>query len=196
MLTRVYTKMLERKIEVVPKHIMLVADEGLFNNFNVFIKFLSWCKRFGIQEITVCIPKNYDFSKIESIVAECNLNIRIVQNGAVYELNNESSITLNLVFGYKGKDEIADAVKKIARLVERGELNPEDVDEKLVEKFLAIKSSPDLIIKAGKEVPEFLIWQSIYSELYFIDLDWGSFRYVDFLRCLRDYQRRERRYGR
>jgi undecaprenyl diphosphate synthase len=50
-------------------------------------------------------------------------------------------------------------------------------------------------MRAGEEIPDFLIWQSIYSELYFLDIDWKSFRYVDFMRCIRDYQRRERRYG-
>jgi len=106
------------------------------------------------------------------------------------------SISVNFVIGYDGKEEILDVVRNLARLVEKGEINPKNISEKDIERFLKIKSSPDLIVKAGREIPEFLIWQSIYSELYFIDMDWRSFRYIDFLRCLREYQRRERRYGR
>jgi len=84
---------------------------------------------------------------------------------------------------------------KYQKLVESGEINPDEVREEHIERFLKIKEAPDLIVRAGEEIPDFLIWQSIYSELYFMDVDWKSFRYVDFLRCLRDYQRRERRYG-
>ena len=81
-------------------------------------------------------------------------------------------------------------------MVAKGWLDPSEVSEEHLEKFLTIQSQPDMIVKAGNEIPEFLIWQSIYSELYFADIDWKTFRYVDFLRMLREYQRRERRYGR
>ncbi len=81
-------------------------------------------------------------------------------------------------------------------MVEKGELKVEDVDENLFERFLTIKSPPDMIIKAGNDIPDFLIWQGIYAELYFADIDWQNLRYADFLRILREYQRRERRYGR
>ncbi|MEM0331008.1 MAG: undecaprenyl diphosphate synthase family protein, partial [Archaeoglobaceae archaeon] len=64
------------------------------------------------------------------------------------------------------------------------------------ESLLSLRSQPDLIVKAGKEIPDFLIWQSIYSELLFTDVDWGTIRYIDFLRIIREYQGRERRYGR
>jgi undecaprenyl diphosphate synthase len=104
-------------------------------------------------------------------------------------------MVVNLIAGYGGRAEITDVVKKLAKLVEKGEISPEEVKEKDIESFLRIKESPDLIVRAGEEVPDFLIWQSIYSELYFMDVNWKSFRYIDFLRCLRNYQQRERRYG-
>ncbi len=149
----------------LPKHIMVVADESFDMK-----EFIGWCKRFKIEELTICMKK--DYKKIESKFLD--------------------GVKVNFVLGYSGKDEIVDAVKEIARLIEKGEISVEDVDERLFERFLKIKSQPDLIINVGSEIPEFLIWQSIYSELYFADIG----RYIDFLRCLRDYQRRERRYGR
>lgn len=149
----------------LPKHIMVVADESFDMK-----EFIGWCKRFKIEELTICMKK--DYKKIESKFLD--------------------GVKVNFVLGYSGKDEIVDAVKEIARLIEKGEISVEDVDERLFERFLKIKSQPDLIINFGSEIPEFLIWQSIYSELYFADIS----RYIDFLRCLRDYQRRERRYGR
>ncbi len=171
---KIYERKLERELSSgkIPKHIMIVADNDFIENG--LKNFLKWCEKFKVKEVTVCFrgeKKNIQSKKV-------------------------GSITLNLIEGYGGKDEITDAVKELAKLVKSGEIDPNKVDEHDVERFLKIKSSPDLIVKAGEEIPEFLIWQSIYSELYFIDMDWKSFRYVDFLRCLREFQRRERRYGR
>ncbi|MCD6492436.1 MAG: undecaprenyl diphosphate synthase family protein, partial [Archaeoglobaceae archaeon] len=186
-------KMLERKIKIVPKHIMIVADKELTQNFDQFLRFLDWSKKFGINEITICFPSDcINVNKFK----DTNFFVKVIRNGEVFEFGKKGDFILNLILGYRGKDEIVDAVKKIASLVECRKLDIEEVDESLIEKFLIIKSSPDLIIRAGKEIPEFLTWQSIYSELYFIDIEWKSFRYIDFLRCLRDFQRRERRYGR
>ena len=193
MLRSIYAKMLERKIKIVPKHIMIVADKELMQNFDQFLRFLDWSKKFGINEITICFPNDcINVNKFK----DTNFFVKVIRNGEVFEFGKKGDFILNLILGYRGKDEIVDAVKKIASLVECRKLDVEEVDESLIEKFLIIKSSPDLIIKAGKEIPEFLTWQSIYSELYFIDIEWKSFRYIDFLRCLRDFQRRERRYGR
>ena len=193
MLRSIYAKMLERKIKIVPKHIMIVADKELTQNFDQFLRFLDWSKKFGINEITICFPNDcINVNKFK----DTNFFVKVIRNGEVFEFGKKGDFILNLILGYRGKDEIVDAVKKIASLVECRKLDVEEVDESLIEKFLIIKSSPDLIIRAGKEIPEFLTWQSIYSELYFIDIEWKSFRYIDFLRCLRDFQRRERRYGR
>ncbi len=171
-------KLYERKLErdilsgSIPKHIMVVADEDFIRNG--LNKFLEWCERVGLEEVTVCFKGRK--RRVES--------------------KDFGRLKLNMIEGYGGRDEIADAVREIAKLVVRGEMEPEDVSESDVEKYLKVKNPPDLIVKAGSEIPEFLIWQSIYSELLFIDIDWRNFRYVDFLRCLRDFQRRERRYGR
>jgi len=100
-----------------------------------------------------------------------------------------------VISGYSGKEEITNAIRKLAKMVVEGSIEPSEVKEEHLEKMLAIRSQPDMIIKVGNEIPEFLIWQSIYSELYFADVDWRTFRYVDFLRALREFQRRERRYG-
>ncbi len=66
----------------------------------------------------------------------------------------------------------------------------------MIEKNLKIASEPDVIIRASLKSFDFLIWQSIYSEHIFFDIDWKNLRYIDFLRILREYQKRERRYGR
>ncbi len=185
MLLRIYEKMLEREIKKIPRHIVVICNqlgEG-------FLKFAAWCRKFGVEEITVCSHNRINEDLLKGF------KVRMIQNEHVEEKEGEMP-TINVLAGYTGHEEILNTVRKLAEMVRRGELRPEEVDEKVFEKFLTVKTSPDIIIKAGNEVPEFLIWQGIYSELYFADIDWENFRYVDFLRILREYQRRERRYGR
>jgi undecaprenyl diphosphate synthase len=75
-------------------------------------------------------------------------------------------------------------------------ITPEQVDENRIEPYLTFPYTPDLVIKTGgNHLTDFLIWQSVYSELFFLDVNWKTLRKVDFLRALRDYQSRVRRFG-
>jgi tritrans,polycis-undecaprenyl-diphosphate synthase [geranylgeranyl-diphosphate specific] len=109
---------------------------------------------------------------------------------------------LNMALAYGGRAEIVDATKKIANEVENGMLNPENIDEELFEKYLYTAHMPkqdaDLIIRTSGEerLSGFLSWQSAYSELCFVDMNWPDFRRIDLLRAVRTYQRRKRRFGR
>ncbi len=99
--------------------------------------------------------------------------------------------------GLGGKAEFANAVRSVTEAVESGELKSEDVDEEDIESALVFPTAPDLVIKTGAErLSDFMIWQSVYSELYFTDVNWRDFRKRDFLRAVRDYQDRQRRFGR
>lgn len=106
---------------------------------------------------------------------------------------------VNIAIGYDGRMEIVDAIKKIVDEVEKGKIRPDDIDENLVNKnlYTAGMEDPNLIIRTSGEerLSGFLLWQSSYSELYFCDSLWPQLRKVDFLRALRSYQQRERRYG-
>jgi tritrans,polycis-undecaprenyl-diphosphate synthase [geranylgeranyl-diphosphate specific] len=108
---------------------------------------------------------------------------------------------LNFAFAYGGRAEIVDAAKTIAEKVKAGELNLDDVDESTVEKYLYTahmpKQDPDLIIRTSGEerLSGFLLWQSAYSELAFLDVYWPDFRLIDLLRAIRTFQTRKRRYG-
>ena len=95
------------------------------------------------------------------------------------------------------KREFARAVREIAAAVEAGDLDPDDIAEADIEERLIFPEEPDLVIKTGAErLSDFLIWQSVYSELYFTDVNWRDFRRRDFLRAVREYQERQRRFGR
>jgi len=108
---------------------------------------------------------------------------------------------LNFAFAYGGRAEIVDATKKIAQKVKNGELNLEEIDERTFEKYLYTahlpNQEPDMIIRTSGEerLSGFLLWQSAYSELYFLDVYWPDFRFIDLLRAVRIFQRRKRRFG-
>ncbi|MHA1409994.1 MAG: polyprenyl diphosphate synthase [Candidatus Odinarchaeia archaeon] len=106
---------------------------------------------------------------------------------------------LNIAIGYGGRMEITDAFKKIAKKLLNKEITLDDIDEKLISEHLytAGLPDPDLIIRTSGEerLSGFLLWQSAYSELYFIDVYWPELREIDLWRAIRVYQQRERRYG-
>lgn len=108
---------------------------------------------------------------------------------------------LNIAMGYGGRMEIVNAVKKMVALATAGALSSEDVNEELVGNFLYTaylpNPDPDLIIRTSGElrVSNFLLWQSAYSELFFLEVNWPDFRKIDLLRAIRSYQGRKRRYG-
>ena len=104
-----------------------------------------------------------------------------------------------IAVAYGGRQELIDAVRTIAKDVKEGRLRPDDVDERMISKYLytAHLPDPDLILRTSGEerISNFLLWQMAYSELYFTDVYWPGFRKVDFLRAIRTYQLRQRRYG-
>jgi tritrans,polycis-undecaprenyl-diphosphate synthase [geranylgeranyl-diphosphate specific] len=108
---------------------------------------------------------------------------------------------LNVAVAYGGRAEIVEAAKRIAGDVVRGALKLEDINEETFERYLQTSHlpnpHPDLVIRTSGEVriSNFLLWQIAYSELVFLDVYWPEFRRIDFLRALRTYQRRSRRFG-
>ena len=106
---------------------------------------------------------------------------------------------LNLAIGYDGRLEIIDSFKKIIEEVQAGNISIDDVDEELVSKnlYTAGLADPNLIIRTSGEerLSGFLLWQSSYSELYFCETLWPELRKVDFIRAIRSYQARDRRFG-
>ncbi|MDG6909503.1 MAG: di-trans,poly-cis-decaprenylcistransferase [Nitrososphaerota archaeon] len=108
---------------------------------------------------------------------------------------------LNIAVAYGGRAEITDVVRSVAQDVKSGKLSPEAISEdtvsaRLYTSFLP-NQEPDLIIRTSGEerMSGFLLWQGAYSELVFVDVFWPAFRFIDFLRAVRTYQKRRRRYG-
>jgi short-chain Z-isoprenyl diphosphate synthase len=111
--------------------------------------------------------------------------------------------TVNLAVGYGGRREIADAVRSLlAEHAERGTPLEElvdslDVDHIAEHLYTAGQPDPDLVIRTSGEqrMSGFLLWQTANAEFHFTDVYWPDFRRVDFLRALRDYSARHRRFG-
>jgi tritrans,polycis-undecaprenyl-diphosphate synthase [geranylgeranyl-diphosphate specific] len=112
-----------------------------------------------------------------------------------------NSMFLNIAIAYGGQKEVVDAVKKIVSMVKSGKINESSIDEKLIESCLYTshlpQAEPDLILRTSgeKRLSGFLIWQSAYSELVFMDVFWPEFRKIDLMRAIRTYQCRKRRFG-
>ena len=108
---------------------------------------------------------------------------------------------LNIAIAYGGQHELVDAVKKIATKIKDGSLDVNDIDKNVIESCLYTshlpQSSPDMILRTSgeKRLSGFLMWQSAYSELVFMDVYWPEFRKIDLMRAIRTYQKRARRIG-
>jgi len=112
---------------------------------------------------------------------------------------SNSAITVNLALSYSGRWEILQAVKRICEEVKRGRIGLEELDERAFSEFLLTSGvpDPDLMIRTSgeKRLSNFLLWQLAYTELYFTEVLWPDFSEDHFLEAIRDYQRRERRFG-
>lgn len=110
-----------------------------------------------------------------------------------------SKINLILALNYGARDEITRAVRSIAERVRAGTLKPQEIDEKLIEGSLdtAPWGDPELLIRTGGMVrlSNYLLWQSSYTELCFLDVLWPDFTPSHLLKAILSYQKRERRWG-
>ncbi len=200
------------KNQGVPEHIVLaLAENDLLADahFDKLRSFVSWCREFEMQIVTVyvsIIDVDEELSRkiCEKLSAELppalfkithNINVITRWDNKIRTYENQG-LRLDISLGYGGKYELTRAIKEIMKKVENNSLEPEDINEEVLESHLLFKSEPDLVIRAGgKRLTDFLIWQAVYSELYFTDVNWLDFRKVDFLRAIRDFQKRQRRFG-
>ena len=193
---------------------------------------LSWCVELDIPLVTLWLLSTENLSrdpeevgalleivedKVRDLASDKDWRIRTLgamdllpdSTRAVIEEAQEASAghnvrILNVAVGYGGRQEIADAIKRMMEhYAEEGieldeaakKVTPEEIARFL---YTAGLPDPDLIIRTSGEVrlSGFLLWQSAHSEFYFCDPYWPDFRKIDFLRAVRSYQQRARRFGR
>ena len=130
------------------------------------------------------------------------LHISVLEQIRKAELSTfqNTGLRLNIALNYGGRTEIVDAVKKIAREVAAGRLQPDDINDEAIRGHLYTRTlpDPDLLIRTSGEmrISNFLLWQIAYTELHVTETLWPDFGEQDFYSALIDYQKRDRRYGR
>jgi tritrans,polycis-undecaprenyl-diphosphate synthase [geranylgeranyl-diphosphate specific] len=136
--------------------------------------------------------------RIETLPERIQILVRKVEDST----SEYDSYYLNVAIAYGGRAEIVDAVRLISEKVKSGQLDPNEINEQVVEANLYTSHlpypDPDIIIRTSGEsrLSNFLVWQSAYSELFLLDVFWPSFRKIDLMRAIRGYQMRRRRFGR
>jgi undecaprenyl diphosphate synthase len=132
------------------------------------------------------------FSQLPDIVRRILLE-------TVASTRDNGGMTLNLALSYSGRGEIVDAAKEIAAEVAEKRVTLEEIDEDMIARHLYTKSlpDPDLLIRTSGEmrISNFLLFQAAYTELFFTQTLWPDFTKEEFLSVLKDFSRRERRYG-
>ena len=133
-------------------------------------------------------------------------DISVLENGlkssiknAIERTKNNNGLTLNIALNYGGRAELVNAIKQIAKKVQLGEVKPEDISETTVEKelYTAGNPDPDLLIRTSGEIrtSNFLPWQIVYSEFWFLEKYWPDFNEKDIDEAIKIYQKRNRKFG-
>ncbi|WP_254525168.1 undecaprenyl diphosphate synthase family protein [Natrinema caseinilyticum] len=182
-----------------PDHVALVITErDLLERgaYETLTDFFEWAVEYASQ-ITVYVSV-LDAAAVPALRRELetiDAPLEVAVRGPEDKTRADAPIRIGIGLG--GKHEFTSAVRTLAERVETGDLEPDEIDDEHVEDHLVFPSEPDLVIKTGAErLSDFMIWQSVYSELYFTDVNWRDFRKRDFLRAVREYCNRSRRFGR
>ena len=183
-----------------PAHVALVITErDLLEQgaYETLERVLRWAFEYGAERVTVYVSV-LDAAVVPTLEREL-AGVDAPRSLAVRgpDDTERADAPIRISIGLGGKHEFAEAVRGIAEEVAAGRLDPDDIDEAEVDARLVFPAEPDLVIKTGAErLSDFMIWQSVYSELYFTDVNWRDVRQRDYLRAVLDYKRRKRRFGR
>ncbi|MCP2165687.1 short-chain Z-isoprenyl diphosphate synthase [Goodfellowiella coeruleoviolacea] len=197
------------------------------------VEMLGWCREAGVEVVTVWLLSTdnlvnrppEELSQLLEII--CDITDELAEPGNPWRLRhvgaldvlptetaarisaatlrtrNRTGMQVNVAIGYGGRQEIADAVRKLllqhaeagATIEELAEVL--DVDHIAEHLYTSGQPDPDLVIRTSGEqrLSGFMLWQSVHSEFWFCEAYWPEFRRTDFLRALRDYAIRHRRFG-
>jgi undecaprenyl diphosphate synthase len=200
-------RMLRRQIQELPGQVcFMISGQDMINAPDKLFRVTSWCRAISAavkqknpgapvilgltfhiatdqpDEMACCLPE------IRKIASVARLHLHIGDKEEV----TGAGMDVIVAIGKSGREEITSCIRRMAR----DHVPPEKVDEQLLDSYVTFQYTPEVVIKSGGDhLTDFLIWQSVYSELFFSDVNWEFFREVDFLRILRDYQSRIRRFG-
>lgn len=126
-------------------------------------------------------------------------NVRNAIDEVMETSKDNENYFYNMAVAYGGRQELVMAIQQMCRDAKDGKLDIEKIDEKMVSSYLYTQDlpDPDLIIRTSGEerISNFLLWQMAYAELYFTDVFWPGLTKIEFLKAIRSYQMRKRRFG-
>lgn len=215
MIRWLYERHLIGGLQVLPPHIcFMIAGKELIEAPEKIIEVIRWCVEVsdtfrskreksgeptggerGVQGVTFHISTGNpeEIAPLLPVIRGISRYARLTIHGGEKTEVAGSGMNVHVAVGKSGREEITECIRRIAA---EG-IPPGQVTERTIEEHLTFRYTPDLVIKTGgSHLTDFLIWQSVYSELFFSDVNWSLFRKTDFLRALRDYQSRIRRFGR
>ncbi len=204
------------------KRLMLEPWKGHEYGAKKVEKLLDWCIDLGIREVTLYSlsvqnfnrpKKELDFlinlfkTELTNVlkdprVDENRIQFRFLGRRSMFppdlqemmqkmedKTSKYDNLIINFAMGYGGREELIDAIKA---------MNRKEVSEEELERHLYNASEPDLIIRTGgeKRLSNFLLWQSAYAELIFLDIMWPEFEKEHLVDSLKEYESRQRRFGR
>src|SRR3989338_4964903 len=203
----------------VPRHIGIILDGNRRFAQRLMLKpwkghewgakklehLFEWCKEYGVKELTLYAfsVENFDRSKKKvrfNMIGRIWMFPKDLQERMhkLMELTkNYTDYIVNFAMAYGGRAEVIDATKKIAEQVKKNKIKVEDINEQVFSENLYMQDEPDLIIRTSESrLSGFLPWQSTYSEIIFLpDTLWPEFEKKDFIACINEFQKRQRRYG-
>ena len=137
----------------------------------------------------------YVIGRLEGLPDSVRNKLKVIME----KTKDNTALTLNLALNYGARTEIVDAVRAIVSDCASKRIRPEEIDEESFSNYLYTKNlpDPDLMIRTSGEMrlSNFLLWQLSYSELYISKKLWPDFKRRDFLKAIKEYQSRQRRYG-
>ncbi len=132
-------------------------------------------------------------------ISKLDISLQKSINKILDKTKENTGLTLNIAFNYGGRDEIVKATQKISEEVKKGNINVEDIDEKMVGDYLYTKGQPDpdIMIRTSGELrlSNFLLWQLAYTEFVFLNKYWPDFNEKDLDNAVEDFQKRHRNFG-
>jgi len=162
---------------------------------NMLMKYLAWFLKKetpGLQKNNVRLRA---IGRLDLLPQEAQEQLAL----SIETLKNNTGLTLILALSYSSREEITHTVRNLARQVQAGQLDPEQIDEKLLSNSLYTKEypDPDILIRTSGEmrISNFLLWQISYAELYVTPTLWPDFKEEDLCNALEEFAKRNRRFG-
>jgi len=198
-------------VAAVREIVRVASDIGLANLTLFAFSSENWKRPKTEVGVLMGLFRAYFRSDLDELV-ERDVRVRIIGNrsrvssdihGMIEDAEKRTvhnkGLNLTFAFDYGGQEEIANAARELARAAKEGRLDPETITPELfaTRLFTSALPEPDLVIRTSGEhrLSNFLLWQSAYAELSFVEMLWPDFTKAKFLECLEDYAQRERRFG-